>query len=95
MASSGVDRGSVLIPGRSGVHERSLANPFWASVARMQPGTLVRHEAAGLLEVVEGPRYGRPEVNDVSVVVRCPGTARRMTVAAWTLEPCGDAPLLS
>ena len=90
MASAQVEHGSVLIPGRSGVHERSLANPFWAAVARMQPGTLVPDEGAGeILEVVEGPRYGRPEVNDVSVVARRRGSAQRRTVAAWAVEPCG------
>jgi hypothetical protein len=83
---------TLLIPGSDGFHAKRLSDPFWAEVARMQPGALVRAPAptggTEICEVQDGPRYGRPEVNDVSVIVRPIGTRQTRTLAAWCLSPC-------
>jgi hypothetical protein len=84
---------TVRIPGPTQIYEKDLSSPFWAAVAKMQPGSYVAYESVGrewhVFRVEQGPEYGRPEVlGDVSVVVRRVTTGARFTMPASRLTPC-------
>lgn len=91
--------GKVLIPSETGgFYEKDLSSPFWAAVAKMQPGSFVKYESVGgqwhVLEVLGEPKYGRKEFQDgvgLSVIVRRTSTGQRFTMPANNLSPCAAA----
>lgn len=90
----------IVIPseGSDRVYEYDLSSPFWADVAKMQPGSFVKYESLDkdwhVFTVVDGPKYGRRDFDGgigLSVVVRRVSTGRVFTMPPKRLRSCEPA----
>lgn len=94
--STAAKPGKILIPseGSDIVYEKDLSSPFWADVAKMQPGAFVKYQSIydewHVFTVVDGPKYGRREIEDgdLSVVVRRVSTGQVFTLPKYSVRSC-------
>lgn len=83
---------TVTIPGPTRDYVKSTSSPFYRNIAKMTAGSYVKYESVDeewhVFVVEGGPEYGRPAVNDISVVVRRVSTGRVFTMPAARLTAC-------
>lgn len=80
------------------VYEKSLAQPFWATAAKMERGAYARYGAVAgdwhVFRIVEGPLYGRREYQDgvgISVIAQRVTTKAIFTMPLDALELCDSS----